>query len=265
MWCAAAPAPPVLVVVADKWNPPAEHAGWRQDNRDAALPFCVLALARGGAREVCPVDNPLCSRYANTDKGVNAVRLPSGISGMRVIAGQAKGHHLKFPRGTDTRPATDLVRGAIFSILENMTADWERVLDLFSGSGALGIEALSRGAGWVDFVEREPKCCAVIKENLEKTGLAERAHVYCRSVSRAIAFLEGEYGIILMDPPYADRSIGRAIEQLAVSPLVRKDTIMVVTHSPRLSLEPVYGPLELIKEHRHGDSCIALYRKGGVP
>src|SRR3990170_477178 len=107
---------------------------------------------------------------------------------MRVIAGKAKGHRLKFPTGTTTRPATDLVRGAIFSILASLTDDWERVLDLFSGSGALGIEALSRGAGWVDFVDREPKCCAIIKDNLTKTKLAERAHVYCASVEKALTF-----------------------------------------------------------------------------
>jgi 16S rRNA (guanine(966)-N(2))-methyltransferase RsmD len=89
---------------------------------------------------------------------------------MRVIAGKAKGHQLRFPRGTTTRPATDLVKGAIFSILDNLADDWSQVLDLFSGSGQLGIEALSRGAGWVDFVEREPRCCAIIKQNLEKTG-----------------------------------------------------------------------------------------------
>ncbi len=181
---------------------------------------------------------------------------------MRVIAGSAKGHRLKVPKLTATRPATDLVRGAIFSILENMTSgDWEEVLDLFSGSGALGIEALSRGAGWVDFVEREPKCCAIISENLEKTKLAEQAHVYCCSVTKAISFLDKEYSIILMDPPYSNQSIGNIVTQVANSRLMGQDTIMVVTHSPHLSLSPSYATINLIKEHRHGDSCIALYRK----
>src|SRR4030042_1283482 len=126
---------------------------------------------------------------------------------MRVIAGKAKGHHLKFPKGTTTRPATDLVRGAIFSILENITSDWARVLDLFSGTGAMGIEALSRGAGWVDFVESEPRCCGIIRENLEKTKLAAQAHIYCCSVAKVFSSLDKEYDIILMDPPYANPSI----------------------------------------------------------
>jgi 16S rRNA (guanine966-N2)-methyltransferase len=184
---------------------------------------------------------------------------------MRVIAGTAKGHHLKFPKGTRTRPATDLVRGAIFSILENTADGWSRVLDLFSGSGALGIEALSRGAGWVDFVELEPKCCGIIKENLEKTQLASRAHVYCTNVIKAISFLNKEYDIILMDPPYTNRAIGDIITQLASSKLAGEKTTVVITHSPRLTLNPSYESLNMIKEHRHGDSCISIYRKETTP
>ena len=179
---------------------------------------------------------------------------------MRVIAGKAKGFRLKVPKRAATRPATELVRGAIFSMLESCAGGWEQVLDLFSGSGSLGIEALSRGAGWVDFVEHEPRCCAIIRDNLEKTGLKERTHVYCSSVSRVISFLDKEYDIILMDPPYSDSSIGNILERLATSKLVAQKTTLVVTHSPRLSLKPNYASLTLIKEPRHGDSCIAMYQ-----
>jgi 16S rRNA (guanine(966)-N(2))-methyltransferase RsmD len=180
---------------------------------------------------------------------------------MRVITGKAKGHRLKVPKGTTTRPATDLVRGAIFSILETTIDDWAEVLDLFSGSGALGIEALSRGAGWVDFVEQKPRCCGIIKENIAKTKLTAQAHIYCCSVTKALSFLDKEYNIILMDPPYADSSIGNVVTQLATSKLVGANSIVVVTHSPHLPLNSTYATLDLIKEHRHGDSCIALYQK----
>ncbi len=180
---------------------------------------------------------------------------------MRIIAGQAKGHILKSPKGRKTRPATELVRGAIFSILESAAVDWSLVLDLFSGSGSLGIEALSRGAGWVDFVEQEKRCCAIIKQNLGKTGLRHNAHVYCCSVNKAISFLDKEYGIILMDPPYSSPSIDKTIEQLADSDLVGNQSIVVVTHSQRRPLQPHYASLNLIREHRHGDSVINLYRK----
>jgi len=183
---------------------------------------------------------------------------------MRVITGQAKGHKLKVPKRAATRPATSLVRGAIFSILEAMTDNWNVVLDLFSGSGSLGIEALSRGADWVDFVEQEPKCCGIIKENLGKTKLAGKAHVYCCSANKALSFLNKEYGIILMDPPYSDVSIGKMITKIANSTLVGTDSVLVVTHSPRLSLDPTYTTLNFVKEHRHGDSCIAIYRQGRI-
>ena len=184
---------------------------------------------------------------------------------MRVIAGKAKGHRLKVAKGTTTRPATDLVRGAIFSILETITSNWTRVLDLFAGSGALGIEALSRGADWVDFVEHEPRCCDIIKQNLEKTRLADQAHIYCCGVAKALSFLDKEYGIILMDPPYSNPSIGNLVAQLATSKLVGTNSIVVVTHSPHHPLDSTYATLNLIKERRHGDSCIAIYQKEGTP
>ena len=180
---------------------------------------------------------------------------------MRVITGNLKGHHLKAPSGTQTRPVTDLMRGAIFSILENMVDDWSLVLDLFAGSGALGIEALSRGAGWVDFVESERKCCAIIKENLANTKLTSQSSVFCSRVEKALGFLDKEYNIILMDPPYANPTTGDIIMQLAASRLVGAKTTLVVSHSSRLPLNQRYGTLRVVKETRHGDSAIAIFQK----
>ena len=180
---------------------------------------------------------------------------------MRVITGTAKGFHLKFPTGTATRPVTDMVRGSIFAILENMVDNWSVVLDVFAGSGALGIEALSRGAGWVDFVDSEPKCCAIIKENLEKTKLASQAKVYCRDAFKAIPILSKEYNIILLDPPYANASTGDFIAQLAQSRLCGDKTTVAVSHSARIPLEKSYGTLNMVKEQRHGDTCVSFYQK----
>lgn len=146
-------------------------------------------------------------------------------------------------------------------MLESLASDWSLVLDLYSGTGAMGIEALSRGAGWVDFIDRQRRCCDIIKQNLAKTKLADRAHVYCCEVEKAIAFLEKEYDIIIMDPPYTNQAIGKTITKLANSRLIGAKTIVVVTHSPHLTLEKQYPPLNLIKERRHGDSCIAIYHK----
>jgi 16S rRNA (guanine966-N2)-methyltransferase len=180
---------------------------------------------------------------------------------MRVIAGTAKGHHLKGPERISTRPATDLVRGAIFSMLEGLANNWSLVLDLYSGTGAMGIEALSRGAGLVDFVDRQRRCCDIIKANLESTKLGDNARVYGIEVEKAISILDKTYDIIIMDPPYRNSEIGEIITKVANSKLVGDQTIVVVTHSIHLTLETSYPPLTLIKERRHGDSCIALYHK----
>ena len=139
---------------------------------------------------------------------------------MRVSGGNVKGARLKTLSKRSVRPTTSVARQAIFSLLANRTNKWHYVLDLYAGSGALGIEALSRGAGWVDFVEHKPRCCDIIKQNLEKTKLITQAHVYCCSVVKAFSFLDKEYSIILIDPPYSDSSIGSLVEQLATSNLV---------------------------------------------
>ncbi|MFO8143961.1 MAG: 16S rRNA (guanine(966)-N(2))-methyltransferase RsmD [Dehalococcoidales bacterium] len=181
---------------------------------------------------------------------------------MRIIAGKAKGHRLKAPKDASiTRPATDLVRGAVFSILEAMNCDWNVVLDLFSGSGAMGIEALSRGARWVDFVEREPRCCDIIRQNLEKTRFTEQAHIYCRDVNKAVLFLDKEYGIILIDPPYSNPFIGKLVARLADSRLIGAEASVVVTHSPRIYPHVHNDTLMIVKERRHGDSCITVFKK----
>ena len=180
---------------------------------------------------------------------------------LRVIAGECKGRPIKVPDRRATRPATELVRGAIFSMLASITENWDEILDLFSGSGSLGIEALSRGAGHVDFVEQERVCCEVIKGNLERCGLSDRAKVNCVPVERALSFLDREYDIVLMDPPYRREDIGEFLAKLASTPLIGLKTWLVITHSPRVPLDESYGQLKMKKERRHGDSIISIYHK----
>lgn len=106
---------------------------------------------------------------------------------MRVISGEARGHNLKAPKGMTTRPISDKIKGAVFSmlstILDQTDREWGRVLDMYAGSGSIGIEALSRGASWVDFVEINAGVCRVISENLEHTKFTSRARVNNRQVS----------------------------------------------------------------------------------
>jgi 16S rRNA (guanine966-N2)-methyltransferase len=96
---------------------------------------------------------------------------------------------------------------------------------------------------------------------LEKTRLGEAAHVYCISVEKALTRLDKEYGIVIMDPPYPDTSIGDVVIKLAGTKRLKPGTIVVVTHSPHHPLEPTYGDLRMFKEHRHGDSVISIYHK----
>ena len=182
---------------------------------------------------------------------------------MRVIAGSAKGRRLKGPRDRSgrTRPSSDLVRGAVFSALASMDADMSRVLDLYAGSGALGIEALSRGAETCDFVERDPGACAVIKENLAATGFAEQATVLCAPVARVLQRLQGTYTLVLADPPYEDREAGPLLAQLAASALVSEGTVLVLEHSAREEPRGELGNLSLVSVRRHGDSAVSIYRQ----
>lgn len=187
---------------------------------------------------------------------------------MRVIAGMAKGRRLKGPSARSrretaavTRPSSDLVRGAMFSALASIDADLSRVLDLYAGSGALGIEALSRGATWCDFVERDASACAVIRENLRLTGFEPQARVYCLSAEGAMERLEGPYTLVLADPPYADAGATRVLESLAASRLVEaRRTVIVVEHSARDAQAGELGSFSLDSGRRHGDSAVSIYR-----
>lgn len=123
---------------------------------------------------------------------------------MRVVAGSARGRRLRAPGGDATRPTSDRVREAVFNALGSLGAvDGATVVDLFAGSGALGIEALSRGAASVVFVESDRRVCSVITENLDALGFADRATVVARPVDDALAGVVPPIDLVLADPPYA--------------------------------------------------------------
>lgn len=182
---------------------------------------------------------------------------------MRVIAGQAKGLRLKSPPVRHLRPTSDLVRGAVFDMLVSLEVDLSRVLDLYAGSGALGIEALSRGAAWCDLVDRDRTACATIRENLALGGFQERARVVCLPVDRALESAlggEGPYSLVLIDPPYEDESALGVVERLASSPLVGADSTLVLEHAWRHPPPDELGPLKLHARRRHGDTGVSIYR-----
>ncbi len=186
---------------------------------------------------------------------------------MRVITGTARGHRLRAPAGLGTRPMLDRVKESLFSVLEGYGPVRGRVLDLFAGTGSLGIECLSRGAAEADFVERSAHVCRFIRQNLEHTKLHERGRVYCMPVLRYLhqrVWGERTYDIIIMDPPYADAQIEHTIETIAELCPGRAGGLLVIGHSPRVVLADTYGEYERWKFRRLGDSCFSMYEQVGT-
>ena len=185
---------------------------------------------------------------------------------MRVVGGAWRGRTLKAPPGRATRPTSDKVREAVFDVLESLlragTAGWadQAVLDLFAGSGALGIEALSRGDGTADFVESDAAAAATIAANLAATGFEERATLLRLTAERAAARLSGRYTLVLADPPYYDEGAPGVVEELAGSQLVGADTVLVLEHHRRRPAPEALGPLRMYRSRRHGDTVVSIYR-----
>jgi 16S rRNA (guanine966-N2)-methyltransferase len=153
------------------------------------------------------------------------------------------------------------MRGAIFSALTSLDVDLSRVLDIYAGSGALGIEALSRGAESCDFVERDRTACATIVENLRLTGFEMEGTVHCIPAERAATRLSGPFTLVLADPPYADTQAPAVLQQLASSSLVEQGlTIFAIEHGSNSEPAAAVGPLTLVNSRRHGDSAVSIYR-----
>jgi 16S rRNA (guanine(966)-N(2))-methyltransferase RsmD len=179
----------------------------------------------------------------------------------RVIAGSARGVRLAAP-GAGTRPLTDRVKQTLFGILEPELGE-ARVLDLFAGSGAGGIEALSRGAGVATFVERDRGAARVIGENLRRTGLEARGRVVRRDVLAWLpeaAVAPERWEVVLVDPPYADvDGLVRVLE--AVGPVVREGGVVVAKHFWRDAPPARLGLLASERERRFGETALTFYRR----
>ena len=172
---------------------------------------------------------------------------------MRVVAGRYRGRPLKAPPGTGTRPTADRVREALFSILGDVTD--ARVLDLFAGSGALGIEALSRGAASATFVERDRRAASVIEANLAATG-AEGEVVVADAVRWLERDHEAAFDLVLVDPPYdSAAALGATLSERLPSVLGREG--LIVTESDKRN--PLILDLPLTDERTYGDTRIAIH------
>jgi 16S rRNA (guanine966-N2)-methyltransferase len=182
---------------------------------------------------------------------------------VRVIAGSARGRPLRGPAGRSTRPTADRVKGALFSMLADAVPD-AAVLDLYAGTGALGIEALSRGAARALFVDRDPACVRLIRENLRATGLEGQAEVMRAEAALACSRLAGHgFQVVLLDPPYAAGEAGRALRLVAESSLAGPDAVVAVEHDAGEDLPPRAGNLVRDRIRAHGYTRLSLYRSEG--
>jgi len=171
---------------------------------------------------------------------------------MRVVAGAFKGRRLQTPRGSRTRPTADRVREALFSVLGDVSG--ARVLDLYAGSGALGIEALSRGAASATFVERDARALASLRRNLDAVG--SEAEVRRQDVLRYLASVAGTFDLVFIDPPY-DSAVRLAEPLSERLPAVLTDEARIVTESDKRAPLELSLPLEL--EREYGDTRIAVH------
>jgi 16S rRNA (guanine966-N2)-methyltransferase len=171
---------------------------------------------------------------------------------VRVVAGDFKGRRLVAPRGLGTRPTADRVREALFSMLGDVSD--ARVLDLYAGSGALGIEALSRGAKSAVFVERDQAALAALRRNLDAVGA--RAEVRRQDVLRFLARPEGTFDLVFCDPPY-DGAPAVAAPLTGALPTLLGEDARIVTESDKRN--PLLLPLPLLVERTYGDTRVAIH------
>jgi 16S rRNA (guanine966-N2)-methyltransferase len=185
---------------------------------------------------------------------------------MKVIAGSAKGRNLKFPKlpkGKRLRPLTGQAKEALYNILAADIAD-ASFLDLFAGTGSVGIEALSRGAKLAIFVEMDRKVVETLRENLEITGFSDRSEVYCLDVLKALDVIgkrNGKFDIVFIGAPYHDTVLFDTMKSIAGKDILNDDGVVIAEHSVRQQIDELYGNYRKVRDARYGDTVLSFYKK----
>ncbi|HYM00263.1 MAG TPA: 16S rRNA (guanine(966)-N(2))-methyltransferase RsmD [Blastocatellia bacterium] len=182
---------------------------------------------------------------------------------VRIIAGKYKGRQLKSVPGLDVRPTSDRLRETLFDIL-GQRLDGKSFLDVCAGSGAVGIEALSRGAKSVTFIEQLRKASAVIRENLQVVSAEREAKVLVGDAAPLLERLDqesGRFDVIFCDPPYASPIYRDVMNRISSSSLLAEGGVLVVEHRAKTPPNAEYGDLRLYRDVRQGDSALAFYRR----
>lgn len=183
---------------------------------------------------------------------------------MRIIAGEYRGRVLKSPPDSRTRPTSDRLRETLFNILAPQIGDDTRVLDLCAGTGAIGIEALSRGAEFVTFVDKSRKSCALIEENLDLLGIDEAKTEVVALPAENFTGREHKLGwdIVFFDPPY-DTNYGLVLFDFGAddAKLLREDGVLVAEHHAKNKLPDATGQLRRWRLLTQGDTCLSFYER----
>lgn len=179
---------------------------------------------------------------------------------MRVITGKARGVQLKTPEGMQTRPTSDRVKEALFSIV-NFDLPGANVLDLFAGTGQLGIEALSRGAKHTVFVDAREDACKIVRENLRRTKLEGDSRVVRSDYLDYLRRCQDKYDIILLDPPYAEVFLENALKLITEIDILQSGGIIVTERPLGKELSLVFDGYTRSKDYKYGNTLLTLYRK----
>lgn len=179
---------------------------------------------------------------------------------MRVITGAARGRRLKELEGYETRPTTDRVKEGVFNIIQ-FDIEGRKVLDLFAGTGQLGIEALSRGAAGATFVEHRRDAAALIRDNLKLTGLEARAAVLCADALTYPAAAREKFDLIFIDPPYAANLWEKTLDSIYQFDILSNHGIIVCESPAEQNMPPLAPPYFLHRTYRYGKTKITTYHR----
>lgn len=183
---------------------------------------------------------------------------------MRVISGTAGGRKLAAPRGMGTRPTADRVKEALFNILAGIIEPYDScsVLDVFAGTGNLGIEALSRGARWAVFIDNNREAADVVAKNLQTTGFSRKAQIIVRDYHAALSMLAAagnKFQLVFLDPPYRKELLETCLAQCAATALLQDGGVLVAEHSARDVLAEQFGALHQWDKRVYGDTALTFF------
>jgi 16S rRNA (guanine966-N2)-methyltransferase len=183
---------------------------------------------------------------------------------MRIIGGTSRGRRLSGPSGAAIRPTADPVKEALFNILADRIVG-ARFLDLFAGTGNIGLEALSRGATHATFVESNPTACRLLETNIRRCSFERVAAVRPVPVSRFLKHARGPaYDIVFLDPPYEAQDAQGVLPSLGADAIMHPHGVVVVEHFHKTHLDDRIGHLALVKTYRYGDTCLSVFQRDRV-